>query len=110
MWRLTMRAVPTRSPSIWWAPSFQQTLDIFKGKWASRMPSDKGGEAGETPLFEDPRVDWAVESLAKLGVDLKSSNVLEIGPLEGGHTYRLIRSGAKSVTAIEAHPEAFPIR
>jgi|CZKI01.1.fsa_nt_gi hypothetical protein len=95
------------SPYATKAPSFQQTLDIFKGKWASRMPSDKGGEAGETPLFEDPRVDWAVESLAKLGVDLKSSNVLEIGPLEGGHTYRLIRSGAKSVTAIEAHPEAF---
>ncbi|HXQ79873.1 MAG TPA: class I SAM-dependent methyltransferase [Opitutaceae bacterium] len=95
------------SPYATKAPSLQQTLDIFKGKWASRLPSDKGGEAGETPLFDDPRVDWAVENLAKLGVELKSSNVLEIGPLEGGHTYRLIRSGAKSVTAVEAHPEAF---
>jgi hypothetical protein len=63
--------------------------------------------AGEAALFEDPRIDWAKTNLARLGISLSESTVLELGPLEGGHTYGLIRAGAKSVTAVEAHPEAF---
>jgi len=96
------------SPYATKAPSVQQTLDLFRGKWASRMPGSLGAsEAGEAALFEDPRVDWALENLAKLGVAVDGSSVLEVGPLEGGHTYKLVRAGAKSVTAVEAHPEAF---
>ena len=34
-------------------------------------------------------------------------DVLELGPLEGGHSYLLDRLGAKSVTAIEANPRAY---
>jgi hypothetical protein len=63
--------------------------------------------AGDAALFDDPRVDWALKGFAELGADITKSTVLEVGPLEGGHTFKLIRSGAKSVTAIEAHPEAF---
>jgi Protein of unknown function (DUF1698) len=89
-------------------PSIQQTLDLFRGKWASRMPAALGNvEAGEAALFEDPRVGWAAANLAKLGVAIEGSSVLEVGPLEGGHTYTLAHQGAKSVTAVEAHPEAF---
>jgi hypothetical protein len=96
------------SPYATQAPSAQQTLDLFRNKWASRMPAALGQcEAGLAPLFEDPRVDWAVESLARLGTEIAKSAVLEVGPLEGGHTHGLIRRGAQSVTAIEAHPEAF---
>ena len=96
------------SPYATQAPSAQQTLDLFKGKWASRMPSSLGiVEAGQAALFEDPRVDWAAAKLGELGIAVADSTVLEVGPLEGGHTHRLIRLGAKSVTAVEAHPEAY---
>lgn len=96
------------SPYATQAPSVQQTLDLFRNKWASQMPAALGNSvAGQAALFDDPRVDWAVENLGKLGVAISDSTVLEVGPLEGGHTYKLIHSGAKSVTAIEAHPEAF---
>jgi Protein of unknown function (DUF1698) len=96
------------SPYATKAPSAQQTLDLFRGKWASRMPAAMGStEAGEAALFEDPRIAWAVEGLAKLGTDIGKSTVLEVGPLEGGHTYQLARVGARSVTAVEAHPEAY---
>ena len=72
------------------------------------MPAALGNcEAGEAALFDDPRVDWAIANLAKLGVAPAGSSILEVGPLEGGHTYKLARCGAKSVTGIEAHPEAF---
>lgn len=72
------------------------------------MPAVLGEcEAGDAALFDDPRVDWAIENLAKLGVPTEGSTILELGPLEGGHTHRLTRAGARSVTAIEAHPEAF---
>jgi Protein of unknown function (DUF1698) len=96
------------SPYATKPPSAQQTLDLFRGKWASRMPAALGPcDAGQAILFEDPRVDWAVDTLAKLGTDIAKSAVLELGPLEGGHTYGLIRRGAASVTAVEAHPEAY---
>lgn len=96
------------SPYATKAPSAQQTLDLFRNKWASRMPAKLGGvEAGEAALFEDPRVDWAVGNLSKIGFSIGECTVLEVGPLEGGHTYGLVRAGAKSVTAVEAHPEAF---
>lgn len=96
------------SPYATQAPSAQQTLDLFRGKWASRLPAALGDcEAGKAPLFEDPRVDWAIENLGSLGIDMGASTVLEVGPLEGGHTYKLVRRGARSVTAVEAHPEAY---
>lgn len=88
-------------------PSVQQTLDLFRGAWASRLPAAlQPCEAGTAGLFEDPRVDWAAAHLAKLGVEVKGADVLELGPLEGGHSYRLSQLGA-TVTAIEAHRDAY---
>lgn len=96
------------SPYARQAPSVQQTLDLFKGKWASRLPAPhQNASAGSAALFEDERVPWAVEALASLGVPIRGAHVLELGPLEGGHTHALSRLGAGSVTAIEAHPEAY---
>lgn len=87
-------------------PHPQQTLDLFKGMWASKIPID-GVNTGATPLFEDPRVPWAIAQLARFGIDLSHCDVLELGPLEGGHSFSLARNGAKSVTAIEANKSAF---
>ncbi len=86
------------------APSPQNALDIFKGEWWSRFPGAfshlHGGEVG---TFEDPRIAWA---LSEFG-NVEGQSVLELGPLEGGHSYMLERAGFASVTAIEANPRAY---
>lgn len=91
------------------APHPQAALDIFEGEWASRLPGTFGQtlRAGETPLFEDPRVRWAHDRLAEFGVSLRGSRVLELGPLEGGHSYMLRQLGAREVVAVEANRRAF---
>lgn len=90
------------------APNPQQTVDLFKDEWVSQLPTPLTEiQAGKAGLFEDPRVDWAREKLGDLGISVEGGTILELGPLEGGHTYRLSRFGAAAVTAIEAHPHAF---
>ncbi len=87
------------------APSFQNAIDIMKGEWISRFPGPLGGSvaAGELRLFEDPRLAWAIEKLGGVA----GLRVLELGPLEGGHSYMLEQSGAASVLAIEANTRAY---
>lgn len=86
------------------APSLQNTLDIFKGEWSSRLPSALGEvEAGGVPLFEDDRIYWAAQQLGGFA----GKNVLELGPLEGGHTYILEKLGAASITSVEANSRAY---
>lgn len=85
------------------APSAQNAIDIFDGEWSSILPASLGEvAAGTVPLFADSRVTWAVEQFG--GVDHMS--VLELGPLEGGHSYMLSNAGAQ-VTAIEAQSRAY---
>jgi SAM-dependent methyltransferase len=96
------------SPYVRGAPSAQQTLDVFAGKWASQLPGPFSGlKAGYAPLFEDPRIEWAREKFSEFGVPIEGASILELGPLEGGHTYMLSRMGAAAVTAVEAHREAY---
>lgn len=38
---------------------------------------------------------------------LDAMTILELGPLEGAHTYQLARLGAKHILAIEANSEAY---
>jgi len=85
-------------------PAPQHALDIFKGEWWSSLPGEWSElRAGQLPLFNDPRIYWGIEALG--GVSGK--RVLELGPLEGGHTYSLERAGAESIFAIEASTKAF---
>jgi Protein of unknown function (DUF1698) len=85
-------------------PSAQNALNIFEGRWWSRLPEPFAHlEAGKLALFEDPRIAWA---LAELG-GLRGRTVLELGPLEGAHSYMLERAGAESVVSVEASPEAY---
>lgn len=95
------------SPYARGAPSVQQTLDLFQGKWASAFPDALGVSAGQARLFEDPRIEWALAKMTDFGIDPKRSSFLELGPLEGAHTYMLSRLGVPCVTAVEAHPEAY---
>ncbi len=86
------------------APSPQNALDIFKTEWWSRLPEPFAGlQAGHIAMFEDPRITWA---LSQLG-DVKDKTILELGPLEGAHSYMFERAGAASVIAIEANPRAY---
>ncbi|HEY9155468.1 MAG TPA: class I SAM-dependent methyltransferase [Opitutaceae bacterium] len=89
------------------APSEQQTLDLFKGQWASKIPTRSETTSGGALLFEDPRVGWALDRLNERGVSIDNAHVLELGPLEGAHTKALANRGAASVTAVEASSEAY---
>jgi len=86
-------------------PSDQNILDIFEGEWSSRLPEGLGlvTRPGTAPLFEDPRVVWAEENLGSFA----DMAVLELGPLEGGHSYMLQDRGVRSVLAVEANTHAF---
>lgn len=83
------------------APSAQHAVDVFAGEWSSMLPINDV-TSGPIPLFDDDRVTWAIEQFG--GID--GQHVLELGPLEGGHTYGLTRAGAR-VTAIEAQTRAY---
>jgi hypothetical protein len=86
------------------APSKQNALNLFKGEWMSKLPGDFASlEAGQLPLFEDERIEWAIKQLN--GVEGK--HVLELGPLEGGHTYMLEEMGAASITSVESNTRAY---
>ena len=87
------------------APSNQAMLDIFKGQWSSKMPDATGLETtpGPAGLFEDQRITWAGQVFG--GFDGK--RILELGPLEGGHSYMLHKAGASQVVAVEANSKAF---
>lgn len=86
-------------------PGPQQALDIFRGEWSSAMPRGSGLQTtpGSAALFEDGRVTWAV---AQAG-GVAGRRILEIGPLEGGHSYMLEQAGAAEVLAIEANTRSF---
>lgn len=86
------------------APSDQNPLDIFNGEWSSQLPGVwKGLKAGGATLFEDGRILWAAEQLS----GFIGERVIELGPLEAGHTYMLESLGAKSILAIEANKRAY---
>lgn len=84
-------------------PSNQAAVDIFKGEWSSVLPAECGVSAGTVPLFSDGRITTAISRLGGLG----GFRVLELGPLEGGHTWMMLEAGASSVTAVESNSRAY---
>ena len=108
IWRGFHRLIPRLNQSFERqnpaAPSVQGTLDIFKGKWASSLPHPfRDVQAGPMPLFDDKRLKWG---LGELG-SITGFHILELGPLEAGHTYTLCQAGAGTVTALESNAEAY---
>jgi len=97
--------IPILDSYITTEPSRQNVVDVFKDEWSSTMPSDSGlvSTPGFATLFEDERIKWAEQALG----GFKDKDLLELGPLEGGHSYMLERAGARSVIAIEANSRAF---
>jgi SAM-dependent methyltransferase len=83
-------------------PTEHSALAIFEGEWASQLPGYLHG--GPVPLFEDDRIKW-LESQCKGG--FVGKKILELGPLEGGHTFMLSKAGAASIISIEGNKKAF---
>jgi hypothetical protein len=87
------------------APSSQNVIDIFKGEWSSKMPSHSNLTSipGPAALFEDGRILWVD---GKIG-GFWGKDILELGPLEGAHSYMMQKLGARSIVAIEANTRAY---
>ena len=86
-------------------PSPQNAVDIFEDGWVSLLP-DVGSvslKAGDIGLFNDDRIRWANEQ----SDGFKGMRILELGPLEGGHSYMLQQMGAHNVLAIEANTRSY---
>ncbi len=90
------------------APSAQTAVDVFRGRWASDLGPLLGVEGtGPNLLFtHDLRPQLAADALG-FNRSFVGMNVLEIGPLEGGHTWSLEKLGAKRIISVEASAEAW---
>jgi hypothetical protein len=86
------------------SPSHQNGVDIFQGRWICLLPV-AGLRSGGMRLFdpEDPRPQMVVDVCG----GIEGFKVLELGPLEGGHSYQLERLGAGSILALESSPEFY---
>lgn len=83
------------------APSHQNAIDLIPG-WSTMFPEELGLHAGQLFVFNDKRISWAIDRFG----DVAGREVLELGPLEGGHTTMLSKAGAR-VDAIEANQLAY---
>jgi hypothetical protein len=85
----------------------QTAVDIFRGRWATDLSQVLPGiEAGRHGLLTDPRPAQAAEALGRSG-RLDGMSILELGPLEGAHSYQLEQLGADRIVAIEANVTAY---
>lgn len=88
-------------------PSLQNALDIFKDEWSSAVPGSTS--SGKAPLFSDPRVTYWLQQAREFyrARELKyTPTALELGPLEGAHTFMLEKDGW-DVTSIESNSRAY---
>jgi hypothetical protein len=83
-------------------PTNQALVDLIDG-WNCAFPKRINVEAGELHLYADPRINWAVAQAN--GIDQKK--ILEIGPLEGGHSFLLQSYRPLLHIAVEASQRAF---
>jgi 2-polyprenyl-3-methyl-5-hydroxy-6-metoxy-1,4-benzoquinol methylase len=85
------------------APNPINALSIFKDEWSSTLPSQLGiAGPGPHQLFDDARIKQIYEYIP----DISQFKILELGPLEGGHSF-MLNSKAKKIVAIEANRNAF---
>ncbi len=83
-------------------PSAQNAVDALRG-WNHALPDHVGATAGRGAFYNDARIHWALEKFGSV----EGCKILELGPLEAGHTYLLERSGAAVIHSIEANKLSF---
>jgi hypothetical protein len=84
-------------------PSGKNAIQIFAGEWSSRLPPPYDEITGQVGLFDDHRIAWLSEVLG----GFEGLKVLELGPLEAGHTTTVERGGAASIVAVESNLRAY---
>lgn len=90
------------------APSPQTAVDVFSGHWACDLGTLLGVTgSGKSDLFTaDRRPQLMADTLGENG-RLDGMSILEIGPLEGAHSYAMEKLGAASILAVESNREAW---
>ncbi len=83
-------------------PSQQNAIDLVES-WTSAFPPQFGLHAGSVPLYLDGSVTWGIEVLGGVA----DQRILELGSLEGSHTYMLEQAGARSVLGVEANKKNY---
>ncbi len=83
-------------------PSAQNAIDAVPG-WRTALPTDLGAQAGDMAFLQDTRIAWALERLGGIA----GARVLELGPLDGGHTAMMHAAGAGRIDAIEGNRLAY---
>jgi hypothetical protein len=79
-------------------PDHQKAIDALAG-WNCAFPRELKLKAGKLSLYKDERIDWALKTFGSI----EGKTVLEVGPLEGMHTYMLDRQNPARIDAIEAN-------
>ena len=79
-------------------PSHQKAIDLLPG-WTGSFPPDMKLQAGSLALHNDHRIAWLIKQMGSLA----DKTIMEIGPLEGMHTYMLAREKPKRIDAVEAN-------
>jgi hypothetical protein len=89
------------------APAPQNAIDIFRDHWASDLSKVVPGvTSGSAQCFRDARPAAAFKHIGGDCV-ARGARILELGPLEGGHTYQFEQFGAAEIIAVEANVEAY---
>jgi hypothetical protein len=92
------------------APSDEFAINLFQGEWSSHLPGFPDTISGSSPLFDDQRIHPWVNRIMEINPrsvsEPDSFKVLELGPLEGGHTYMLSLKGW-DIISIESNCKAF---
>ncbi|MEZ2220990.1 class I SAM-dependent methyltransferase [Rhizobium sp. RCC_161_2] len=83
-------------------PDHQNAIDALPG-WSCAFPAALKLKAGSLPLYADDRISWALKTFGSI----KGKKILEVGPLEGMHTYMLDRQQPARIDAIEANRLCF---
>ncbi len=102
--RIVQRVLGTAVPDhfVTSAPSPRHMVSLFEGGWASELPIP-GVKSGASSLFDDDRIHWFLKSIS----GVRNARVLELGPLEGGHSCMLEQAGARQVVAGESNGRAW---
>src|SRR5687767_6130168 len=83
-------------------PGHQNAIDALPG-WNSAFPDFCNLTAGAHHLYADGRIAWALERFGSV----EGKTVLEVGPLEGMHTYMLNLGRPARIDAVEANRLCF---
>jgi hypothetical protein len=82
-------------------PTHQNAVNLVPG-WNCSFPPEFNIQAGHLATYQDPRIAWALSQFGSI----ENKTVLELGPLEGGHSVMLERAGAFT-DSIEANRLAY---